>query len=1045
MDDPGELKKGEAAPKRRRRGRYLLHASHISFALLSACLLLYLLALPVVVKQVVTSALAELGYPGATFRVRQATLWAVELADIRVAGGDQVVIHSAMARFSPVQVFGGKLQTIELTDAEVPLIIHNGVVRFTLAPKEHSKQAKAAAKGKQLPFDRLDVIASTLNVDWEGEQIKLPLQGTLTPLADSRAKIELTTFYQGTTIPVSGSVDSSGEAADLTASMTNLSVAGVRSAVPWALMAYPFQTSGRVNLRATYERSKGKSALRLHVEPKNIWVAAQPGGHQIAVQGVDGALDAELGAGFRSATLAGTLRVGRVVWDDTATEKLEFALRSLDGGAVQVEGRLRSSGWRMDSLKATANGLLASSGPIKISADFAAKGGLPPQVVRSLARDGMVIDDLGEIAVGGNGVFTLQRQATDGQKSWEVLVPRVNISLNPGLIILQNQGVSLAGVSGELKLSGSASPEGVSTTVAMGSHVTMATLESRSAWTSKRDDPRSALLAAEVVDGPVAIACQADGKGMAVKWPHVRISLAKNELTNASSQTNLHGVEGVLNLAGEFSSREKKMIVLPESVFNLQSAQNGSGESQAMVGKLRAMVLPAQAPLLDGSGGGKLAACVRLTPIMASAGKAKLGVRSTEATITVDLSAGPSVAADVSLRGGHVAQGSWSIGNVAAEVPVAWNRPAPKTSGSFSIGTASIGKCELPAVKGTLGVTNRTVALTAATEIMPGATVQADANVEWTPTGLHGRVATTMPAFKLADEKTLGEMWKPAEEMGVTGTISASGEVLFDGSLVKPRLTATMKDAKVTSQKYDLAIEGASGSVTIDSFSPISGPGLQRLRVDKFHLGKLDLSKGGVEFRVERPDSLHIERSRWSWVGGQVYTYDLRLDPAKPETLNAVIYADRLDLKQLLGALAQGQASGEGQLYGRLPIKVNWPDISFGEGFLYATGSGGIQIGKKADAVAQILDSADPRFASDPTFAQVKERMIDALKNFNYDTLKVDFIQKESGLTAAITVNGKGKTGPKPQELYLTVNVNGVDELLSEWLVIRKALGSFGQ
>jgi hypothetical protein len=476
-------------------------------------------------------------------------------------------------------------------------------------------------------------------------------------------------------------------------------------------------------------------------------------------------------------------------------------------------------------------------------------------------------------------------------------------------------------------------------------------------------------------------------------------------------------------------------------LMSVESVQAGA----MRMGAARMTILPGEGALFDGATQ-KMAGRVKfMTEMSGSSRGVKVGVKNLEGVAAVDLSAGPTVMAEVKVSGGSVVEKTWGATDISADVPVVWNGAAPTTGGVFAVNGATMGGHALPAVAGTLRVVNKSVAVTASAEVAKGATVSADGNVEWTKTGLHGRVATTMPAYTLTDETALGKVWTAAAEMGVTGTISANGEVLFDGPLVKPRFTAAMKNVKVTSAKYDLSVEGANGSVTIDDLSPLSGPGAQKLSVEKLHLGKLDLSKGEVDFRVERPESVHIERSQWSWGGGRIYTYDLRLNPAKPQEVEAVVYADRLDLQKLIGALAEGKASGDGQLYGRLPVKVNWPDISFGEGFLYATGSGGIAIGSKADAVGAILDASDPRFATDPTFGQVKARMIDALRNFSYDTLKVDFVQKESGLTAAITVNGKGKTGPKPQELSLTVNVNGVDALLSEWLVIRKALGSFGQ
>ena len=92
-----------------------------------------------------------------------------------------------------------------------------------------------------------------------------------------------------------------------------------------------------------------------------------------------------------------------------------------------------------------------------------------------------------------------------------------------------------------------------------------------------------------------------------------------------------------------------------------------------------------------------------------------------------------------------------------------------------------------------------------------------------------------------------------------------------------------------------------------------------------------------------------------------------------------------------------------------------------------------------------MLDQSQLGQSNDPKFKEVKSRIIQALRNFNYDTLKVDFLQKDGGLTASITVVGKGGTGPTAQELNLTVNLNGVDQVLSQALVIKKALGAIGQ
>ena len=84
--------------------RYALHASHVIALLVAVSLLLYLLALPAVVRRVVSSTFEDLGYPGATFAVRTASLTTRAGAGLAVhanadahvracLAGDRVLLH----------------------------------------------------------------------------------------------------------------------------------------------------------------------------------------------------------------------------------------------------------------------------------------------------------------------------------------------------------------------------------------------------------------------------------------------------------------------------------------------------------------------------------------------------------------------------------------------------------------------------------------------------------------------------------------------------------------------------------------------------------------------------------------------------------------------------------------------------------------------------------------------------------------------------------------------------------------------------------------
>ena len=142
-------------------------------------------------------------------------------------------------------------------------------------------------------------------------------------------------------------------------------------------------------------------------------------------------------------------------------------------------------------------------------------------------------------------------------------------------------------------------------------------------------------------------------------------------------------------------------------------------------------------------------------------------------------------------------------------------------------------------------------------------------------------------------------------------------------------------------------------------------------------------------------------------------------------------------MKDILKLTAGPNADGEGAVYGRLPVSVRWPSIAFQQGYLYAApGSGAIKLGRHADDVAKLLEK-DPRFAKGSQSSLVKERVVDSLKNFRYDLLKLDFVQNDKNIKLLVKIHGSGKIGSDTQELTLDLSFGGFDQLLEHWLVIK--------
>jgi len=131
-------------------------------------------------------------------------------------------------------------------------------------------------------------------------------------------------------------------------------------------------------------------------------------------------------------------------------------------------------------------------------------------------------------------------------------------------------------------------------------------------------------------------------------------------------------------------------------------------------------------------------------------------------------------------------------------------------------------------------------------------------------------------------------------------------------------------------------------------------------------------------------------------------------------------------------------------MYGRLPVKIRWPQIIFGNGYLYsAPGGGTFQLGAKMlSQLGDLLDKSDPRFATDDSFKQVKARALEAMSDFQYDVLKIDWKSTPTGLFGAAHVEGKGRQsegGGHP--LSLTVNFPNMDQALTRYLIMKKQAG----
>ena len=377
-----------------------------------------------------------------------------------------------------------------------------------------------------------------------------------------------------------------------------------------------------------------------------------------------------------------------------------------------------------------------------------------------------------------------------------------------------------------------------------------------------------------------------------------------------------------------------------------------------------------------------------------------------------------------------------ALEGLAGNIPM-WPAGSDGERGEFAVGAVYLGKQKLPPVSGKARLTGTKGDFAATWRPFRGVTLRADG---WADPGGEvpkGRLSVEVPEFQIEDGDQLNRLLADKLGLSVTGGFAADAELCFAGDRVEPLVGFRIEGAKLASQKYDATLDGIKADVTITSVDPISTPGAQHIEVKSANLGKLAVKDGLIAFRIEGPESLFIERTEWGWAGGRLYTHALRINPRAPKYA-LTVFAERLGLAEILALVPEGRATGDGSLYGRLAVAISWPKIDFGNGFLYATpGKGWIKV-KDAEVVGDLLEQNDPRWAQDPARAQIKDRIVDALTDFEYSVLKTDYIREGDGVLARIHLQGKGRRGEKPQEIGgLTINLRGFDKVLNETILMK--------
>jgi len=231
--------------------------------------------------------------------------------------------------------------------------------------------------------------------------------------------------------------------------------------------------------------------------------------------------------------------------------------------------------------------------------------------------------------------------------------------------------------------------------------------------------------------------------------------------------------------------------------------------------------------------------------------------------------------------------------------------------------------------------------------------------------------------------------------------LNTGGNLIFKDGKFSGKIDTKIENIRLSSIEKEFTLDGGSLNIHLTELPKIKTGPKQKFSFQSLKFGKITAGKGLVEFQIESPESIFIEKSQLEWSDGHVYTQALRFSP-KIKDYDLIFFCDRLHFAKLLEQLGAATADGQGRVNGRVPVRITDGKFFLENGFLYSTPGEG---GKIKLTGTDMLTEGIPK--NTPQFAQI-DLAREALKDFSYDWTKLDInSESEEDLLLHLQINGK--------------------------------------
>lgn len=338
------------------------------------------------------------------------------------------------------------------------------------------------------------------------------------------------------------------------------------------------------------------------------------------------------------------------------------------------------------------------------------------------------------------------------------------------------------------------------------------------------------------------------------------------------------------------------------------------------------------------------------------------------------------------------------LDGIQLDMPLLWPPEPNKRTGALKVQNLQWRNHRLGSLKGRLQQKNRVleVDLRHDSKLFPKLNVLINGRIG----ADGGAFEMDLPVYQFPEAIDLGRFFPDAAGLLVKGQIEAKADFPFDNKGLQGSAVLKINQASLLDAQRQLGLEGIEMNLVLDDSLALKSAPQQHLRIGHLSFGKIVADTFEMDFQLEGPQTLFIEKSRIQWCRGSINTTALRIAPAR-ETYDVTLFGDRLNLAMVLEQLGAGQASGEGTVNGAIPVHWHKGRLSFDNGFLYSTPGkpGVIQL----TGTEMLLTGLPP---DTPQHTQV-DIATEALKDYTYKWAKLSVASQDDNLLLKLQLDGK--------------------------------------